>query len=99
MGKTVTKADIVDALYFSASCNHVQLKSIVDKIFDKIKTGIKQDGSVLISGFGKFECNDKASRLGRNPQTEETIVLPARKVVAFRVSRKFRNALNEKPEE
>ncbi|MDO9633025.1 MAG: HU family DNA-binding protein, partial [Humidesulfovibrio sp.] len=40
---------------------------------------------------------DKNSRRGRNPQTNESITLPPRKVVVFRLSRKFRAELN--PEE
>ena len=41
-----------------------------------------------------FEAYDKASRKGRNPQTDEAITLPPRKVVVFRLSRKFRAELN-----
>ena len=50
--------------------------------------------SMLVSGFGKFEAYDKNSRRGRNPQTNESITLPPRKVVVFRLSRKFRAELN-----
>lgn len=48
----------------------------------------------MVSGFGKFEAYDKEARKGRNPQTDETITLPPRKVVVFRLSRKFRAELN-----
>ena len=44
--------------------------------------------------FGKFEAYDKNARKGRNPQTDESITLPPRKVVVFRLSRKFRMELN-----
>ncbi len=52
--------------------------------------------ALLLSGFGKFDAYEKESRKGRNPQTAETITLPQRKVVVFRLSRKFREELNEK---
>ena len=58
------------------------------------ETGLK-DRALLISGFGKFECYDKASRKGRNPHTDEVITLPSRKVIVFRLSRKFRAELNQ----
>lgn len=48
----------------------------------------------MISGFGKFEAYDKKARKGRNPQTNASITLPPRKVVVFRLSRKFRAELN-----
>jgi integration host factor subunit alpha len=47
-----------------------------------------------VSGLGKFEAYAKKARKGRNPQTEATITLPPRKVVVFRLSRKFRAEVN-----
>ncbi|GMA66223.1 hypothetical protein GCM10025859_66980 [Alicyclobacillus fastidiosus] len=39
---------------------------------------------VQIPGFGTFEVRDRAARTGRNPQTGETIEIPASKVPAFK---------------
>ena len=41
-----------------------------------------------------FDAYDKRARKGRNPQTSNSIILPPRKVVVFRLSRKFRAELN-----
>ncbi|MBR5734313.1 MAG: HU family DNA-binding protein, partial [Desulfovibrionaceae bacterium] len=56
---------------------------------------IVDESALLISGFGKFEAYAKEARKGRNPQTDQSITLPSRKVVVFRLSRKFRLNLNE----
>ncbi|MDL2313752.1 integration host factor subunit alpha [Desulfovibrio sp. OttesenSCG-928-C14] len=92
--KTLTKADIVDAIYEKVNRNRVEMKAIVESMLSIMKQSIKKDHALLISGFGKFEAYDKTARKGRNPQTEESIVLPPRKVVVFRLSRKFRAELN-----
>lgn len=94
-GKTLTKADIVDAIYEQTDRNRAEVKNIVESLLDIMKGSIKKDHALLISGFGKFEAYDKKARKGRNPQTDETITLPPRKVVVFRLSRKFRSELNE----
>lgn len=94
MDKTLTKADIVEAIYEETGINRLDAKQSVDKLLEIMKAAIKKDHALLISGFGKFECYEKASRKGRNPQTEETIILPPRKVIVFRLSRKFRAELN-----
>ncbi|MBD5553132.1 MAG: integration host factor subunit alpha [Desulfovibrio sp.] len=94
MNKTLTKADIVEAIYEETGINRLDAKQSVDKLLEIMKAAIKKDHALLISGFGKFECYEKASRKGRNPQTEETIILPPRKVIVFRLSRKFRAELN-----
>ena len=94
MKKTLTKADIVEAIYEETDKNRVDVKQVVEKLLEIMKEAIKKDRSLLISGFGKFECYEKASRKGRNPQTDEAITLPPRKVIVFRLSRKFRAELN-----
>lgn len=92
--KTLTKADIVDAIYEKTQRNRAEVKAIVESLLGIMKQAIKKDHALLISGFGKFEAYDKKARKGRNPQTDETITLPPRKVVVFRLSRKFRSELN-----
>ena len=79
MKKTLTKADIVERIYESTDKNRVDVKNVVEKLLEIMKNAIKKD---------------KASRKGRNPQTDEAITLPPRKVVVFRLSRKFRAELN-----
>ena len=93
-GKTLTKADIVDAIYEVANKNRVEVKGQVDSLLLLMKQAIKKDHELLISGFGKFEAYDKNPRRGRNPHTEEAITLPPRKVVVFRLSHKFRAELS-----
>lgn len=92
--KTLTKADIVDQIYESTDRNRAEVKNHVEALLDAMKEAVKNDHSLLVSGFGKFEAYAKEARKGRNPQTAETITLPPRKVVVFRLSRKFRSVLN-----
>ncbi len=96
MNKTLTKANIVETIYEETGKNRLDVKNAVEKLLEIMKAAIKKDHALLISGFGKFECYGKSSRRGRNPQTEEAITLPPRKVIVFRLSRKFRAELNPK---
>lgn len=93
-GNTLTKASVVDYIYEKTDRNRAEIKDLVESILDIMKQSIKSDHAMLVSGFGKFEAYDKNARKGRNPQTNESITLPARKVVVFRLSRKFRSELN-----
>lgn len=94
MNRALTKADIVEAVYEQTDRNRAEVKNIVESLLGLMKQAVKKDHSLLISGFGKFEAYDKDARKGRNPQTDEAITLPPRKVVVFRLSRKFRVELN-----
>lgn len=90
----LTKADIVEAIYEKTDRNRADVKNTVETLLGLMKQSIKKDHALLVSGFGKFEAYDKEARKGRNPQTDESITLPPRKVVVFRLSRKFRAELN-----
>lgn len=94
MNKTLTKANIVEAVYEATGRSRQDAKQSVESLLSLMKEAIKKDHVLLISGFGKFECYEKAQRRGRNPHTEEAIILPGRKVTVFRLSRKFREELN-----
>ncbi len=91
---TLTKADLVEQIHEKTQRNRSEVKNQVEDLLSVMKEAIKQDYSLLISGFGKFEAYDKKARRGRNPQTEEAITLAPRTVCVFRLSRKFRSELN-----
>lgn len=97
MSRTLTKADIVEALYRDGDwdMNRADVKNVVEEMLALMKKAIVTDGALLLSGFGKFEAYGKNARKGRNPRTAEALMLPARKVVVFRLSRRFKLALNK----
>ncbi|SDB37274.1 integration host factor subunit alpha [Desulfonatronum thiosulfatophilum] len=94
MNRTLTKAEIVDTIYEKIDRSRGEVKNHVESLLTIMKSAIKRDHALLISGFGKFEAYPKKARKGRNPQTSETITLDPRKVVVFRLSKKFRNDIN-----
>ena len=51
--------------------------------------------SVSLKGFGTFEVRSRSERTGRNPRTGETLVIPASKVPAFKVSSALKKAVNK----
>ncbi len=94
MTNTLTKADIVEAVYEDIDRPRHECKKIVETLLSTMKAAIKRDHALLISGFGKFEAYAKKARRGRNPATSEAMMLEPRKVVVFRLSRKLRDELN-----
>jgi integration host factor subunit alpha len=59
-----------------------------------MKSKLVSGEDLMISGFGKFQVNDKAPRKGRNPATGETMTLDKRRVVTFKNSGKLRDQIN-----
>ena len=87
---TLTKADFAESLFDGTGLNKREAKDMVELFFEEIKSSLEQGKPVKISGFGKFELRDKASRPGRNPKTCEEIPITARRVVTFRAGQKLK---------
>lgn len=49
--------------------------------------------SFTLPGIGKLVLVNRKARMGRNPQTGETVKIPAKKVVKFRVAKACKDAI------
>ena len=91
---TLTKSQIIEALFAKNIFTKFQSALIIDTLFELIKQSLQDGEDVLISGFGKFSVKEKQQRIGRNPITGEPMTLPPRKVVTFKCSGVLRTAMN-----
>ncbi|MAX67424.1 MAG: integration host factor subunit alpha [Bacteriovoracaceae bacterium] len=93
---SVTKADIVERVYKEAGFSKKEAADLVDLIFKVIKETLSRGEKVKISGFGNFSIRDKATRMGRNPQTGEAMPISARRVLTFKPSQILRDDITER---
>jgi integration host factor subunit alpha len=91
---TLTKANMIDTIYNNTDLNKPQATRVVETFLESIKKTLESGEEVLISGFGKFCVNEKKERRGRNPATGEDLILPPRRVIAFKCSPVLRNKVN-----
>ncbi len=84
---TLTKADLVAAVYAQGLLTKAEAADAVERSLDLIKEALGNGEEVLVSGFGKWSVRAKTERRGRNPQTGDPLTLPPRRVVTFRPSR------------
>ena len=92
--KTLTKANIVQAVYNKIGYSKKFSEELVDKLFSNIKEHLIKGHGVKIHGFGKFVLKDKKQRKGRNPQTGESLMISARRVLLFHASTKLKKDFN-----
>ncbi len=90
----MTKADIVESLYEKIGFSKKEAADLVELVFDSIKNTLAHGQKIKISGFGNFVVREKRSRIGRNPQTGESIEISARRVLTFRPSQVLRAEVN-----
>lgn len=96
MSVTLTKAKIIDAVADSIGYTLKKSMETVEILLELIKQSLEYGKDVMISGFGKFSVKQKAKRKGRNPATEEDMMLKRRMVVTFKCSGLLRAKLNRK---
>ena len=93
----LTKTDITEKIQQNLNISRTTAYNIMEDFLKIIKESLTDGNDVMISGFGKFCVNEKKSRKGRNPATNEEMNLPARRVVTFKCSGKLRNLINGEP--
>jgi integration host factor subunit alpha len=94
MEPSMTKADIVEAVYQKIDLSKKESADLVDSVFEMIRTQLEKGESVKIPRFGNFTIRSKVPRRGRNPKTGEEIEITARKVLTFKPSQILRDRVN-----
>ena len=90
----MTKAQLIDQIAGSTELTKQDCEKIVNSMFAAITKALQAGERVDIRGFGAFKVKDKAARQGRNPRTGETVLVPAKKVAAFKPSNEIGDLLN-----
>ena len=93
-GKTVTRAQLAEAVYQEVGLSRSESADLVDAILEEISHSLLRDGSVKISSFGTFSVRDKSARVGRNPKTGATIKIKASKKLVFTPAKAVKDKLN-----
>ena len=92
---TLTKANLIQHVFNQHfRLTKTQATASVEAFLRISKNTLISGSDLLLSGFGKFSVNDKKSRKGRNPQTGDELILPARRVVTFKPSGILRDKTN-----
>jgi integration host factor subunit alpha len=91
---SLTKDKLITRLQAQVGLDKQESRQIVERLLGIMKDNLAQGGELLISGFGKFSVRQKNARQRRNPQTKESLVLAARKVLVFKASGVLREHIN-----
>ncbi len=94
MGRTVTRADLADAVYREVGLSRNESAALVESVLELVADALQRGESVKISAFGTFAVRQKGRRVGRNPKTGVEVPIPPRKVLVFRPSQVLRARIN-----
>ncbi|MBQ5785643.1 MAG: HU family DNA-binding protein, partial [Alistipes sp.] len=81
---TMNKSQLINDLAEQSQLSKVEVKRLVDTLFEKIESKLQEGEKVVLSGFGVFSVVNVAERVGRNPRTGEQVKIAPRRTVRFR---------------
>ncbi|MDD6156777.1 MAG: HU family DNA-binding protein [Lachnospiraceae bacterium] len=90
----MNKAELVAAVAEKAGLSKKDAEASVKAFTDVIAEELKKGEKVTLVGFGTFEVSERAERVGRNPQTKQTITIPASKAPKFKAGKALKDAIN-----
>jgi integration host factor subunit alpha len=93
-GKTVTRADLCEAVYQKVGLSRTESAELVENVIDEICNSIVRGESVKLSSFGSFLIRHKGERIGRNPKTGEEVPISPRRVMVFKPSNVLKQRIN-----
>ena len=79
-----TKKDIVRRIAAKYNLPQLQTRDVVQGLLDTIVEVLLDEERLELRDFGVFEIKERAQRKARNPKTGETVIVPRRRVVAFK---------------
>ena len=92
----LTKKDLVNLIYMQLGFSKQISENLIEDFLSTIVSNIKSEKKLKLSKFGTFTIRQKKSRIGRNPKTKETKMIPSRDVVLFKPSKEFKDFVNLK---
>lgn len=93
-GKTVTRADLCEAVYQKVGLSRTESAELVEMVLDEIADRIIRGEAVKLSSFGSFVVRSKGQRIGRNPKTGEEVPISPRRVLVFKPSNVLKQKIN-----
>lgn len=86
----MNKAELIEEITNKTGLTKKDTRNVVNAVVETITSTLKKGESMTLIGFGTFQVIERKARTGVNPQTGETIQIPAKKVPKFRAGKELR---------
>lgn len=87
----MNKAELVEEVSGEVGLSKRETQKVIDAIIGVIGDTLAAGEKVTLVGFGTFGVRQRKARRGVNPQTRESIQIPAKKVPKFMPGKNLKN--------
>ena len=93
-GRTVTRADLSEAVYQKVGLSRTESSELVELVLSELCDCLARGETVKLSSFGSFMVRGKGQRVGRNPKTGIEVPIEPRRVMVFKPSNVLKARIN-----
>jgi DNA-binding protein HU-beta len=91
--KRMSQSEILNHFAEKTGLKRAQVKEFFDQLAELASNEVKTNGEFALPGFGKLVLSERKAREGRNPQTGETIQIPAKTTLKFRLGKSIKDTV------
>jgi DNA-binding protein HU-beta len=92
-GKKMSKTQLATELADATGTNRKTASQFIESLSEIAYREAKKNGEFTIPGIGKLVKQQRKAREGRNPATGDTIKIPAKTVIKFRVAKAAKDSV------
>jgi len=89
----MTQSEVINHFAESTGMKRAQVKEFFEELSGLAAREVKSNGEFVLPGFGKLVKSERKAREGRNPATGETIQIPAKTTLKFRVGKGMKDTV------
>ena len=89
----MNREELIEAIAADTGLSKAGAKSAIVAMIDNIQKALRAGDKVVLTGFGTFEALKTAERQGRNPQTGQSVTIPAGVRPKFTPGKAFKDAV------
>lgn len=87
------KSELLNRIATKLNIKRKDVERTLDAFVETLCEGLRKENKVNVAGLGIWSVKDRKARMARNPKTGETVHVPAKRVVKFRVSKDMKTAV------
>lgn len=89
----MTKQELINKIASRAEISKATAVVALDAALEGITSALRRGQKISLTGFGTFSVSRRKARMGRNPQTGESIKIPASRVAKFSVGKELKSVI------
>jgi DNA-binding protein HU-beta len=91
----MNKAKLIEQIAHSADLSKASAKEALEGFIESVSDALKNNDSVVLTGFGTFSVSERKSRMGVNPATGKKMEIKSKKVAKFKPGKALRDSIGE----